>query len=190
MAEILSDACNKLSAEFEINSDRMKDLVHPLSDRQINWRPHYDRWSVLDNLQHINTTNKSYLKNIKEQLEKLHRQVTQIEQKAYWSPLGRFVLYLMEPPYRLRFKAPNKLLPAEPLSREDTVQNFSKLHEEIIILLKEAPFYLLDKIRFYSPGSRHFSWSFIEILSIIAAHERRHLWQAEQIVSLTQFPQE
>ncbi len=189
MFKELNAACTKLLAEFEINAERMKDLIYPLSDRQVNWRPEYDKWSVLDNLLHINITNQSYLDNILGKLNVLRKAEKPFIQDAEWSILGRFFLYLMEPPYRLRFKAPKKLLPKNPLLREETVLQFMDIHNKIEAMLNQAVYYRLKGLRFYSPGSRHFSWSFVEIVSILAAHERRHLWQAEQIVSLPLFPQ-
>jgi len=167
----------------------MKDLVYPLSDRQINWRPHYDKWSILDNILHISQTNRFYLDSIRGKLSALRHSEKRVEQKAEWSLQGRFILYLMEPPYRLRFKAPEKLISKKTLSREEVAHQFLRIHSKIETLLEEASFYRLTGQRFFAPASKRISFSFVEIVSVLAAHERRHLWQAEQIVSLTLFPQ-
>ncbi len=190
MVQELNAAYTKLWTEFEINAERLKDLVTPLSDRQIYWRPQYDTWSILDILFHINTTNQNYLENIGKKLTAAQKSEKPLAQNAQWTFLGRFFLYLMEPPHRLRFKAPSKLVRGISLSREEIFNQFQQTHVGINALLKEAPHYDLSKLRFYTPATRRLSWNFVEIVSLLAAHERRHLWQAERIVSLTQFPQD
>jgi hypothetical protein len=61
------------------------------------------------------------------------------------------------------------------------VRAFVKAHDEVRSLIQEARDMDLNHVRYTNPFIRLFHFTVGTGLLIIAAHDRRHLWQARQV---------
>jgi hypothetical protein len=94
--------------------------------------------------------------------------------------VGRWFVRTMEPPVKepFRMKAPRT---AEPCAAPPLVKAFASFtasHDEVRAFLLESADLDLAAVRFPNPFVRAIRFSLATGLQIIAAHERRHLWQA------------
>jgi hypothetical protein len=95
----------------------------------------------------------------------------------------RWFLSHMEPPVGRRFQAPETVAPPASISARTALKEFQHSQNAVIELLMECRHLDLSKIRFPNPFLRGIRFTVGAGFHIIAAHERRHLWQAAQGLS-------
>ena len=64
----------------------------------------------------------------------------------------------------------------------DLVAEFERLQAEVVTLARQADSQPIDKVRVTSPFNPRLGYNLFAALSILARHQHRHLWQAEQIL--------
>lgn len=170
----------------DVRADAEK-LVEGLTDDQFNWSPAPGRWSIAECLDHLNSGWRV--------LGKLDYKIATATEQGlrgegpYRHPLlGRLYVRLMEPPPKIRARAPKAYVPkpGQPLSA--VAPRFLELQDEIIRRVIAADGLDLGGIRMSSPISRRFRMSLGQWFAFLAAHERRHLWQAWQVRKDPAFP--
>lgn len=181
---------NKKKSEFNLLSEQIKDLVYPLSDRQLNWRPQYDAWSILECISHLNETGQMYLNGINNVMRKTPRKTSGIDYGLKLSLKAKLSIYMMKPPYRFKMRTMKQFRPGDTSHKEEILLGFINIQTDFINILDQSAFHHLQKVKFYSPVSRKIKFNFYEVVSFILAHERRHIWQAEQNVAHPNFPYE
>jgi hypothetical protein len=97
--------------------------------------------------------------------------------------IGGWFVKFLEPPARtgLRTKAPRAIRPRTAPALADAGASFFASHEEVRAFLRNYADIDLASVRFPNPFIRGVRFSLATGLHVIAAHERRHLWQAWQV---------
>lgn len=162
-------------------------LVEGLSDEQFNWRPAPGRWSIAECLDHLN--------NGWRVLEKLDYKIAKASEQGvrgegpYRHPLlGRLYVRFVEPPPKIRVRAPKAFVPKPDQPLAAVAPRFLELQDEIIRRVIAADGLDLGGVRMSSPITRRFKMSLGQWFAFLAAHERRHLWQAWQVRKHPDFP--
>ena len=162
-----------------------RQLVESLTDAQLNWQSATGRtWSIVQCLDHLAKTNTLYAEAMQSAVRKTPsgRQPTRGQIRPGW--LERQFIKSMDAPARMKFRAPRKVIPAGSRTREEALATFCASHQEIRSLIAECGEVDLNRVRFRSP----FIWAVRLTVGtgflLMAAHERRHLWQARQVRSL------
>jgi DinB superfamily len=162
-------------------------LVDGLTDAQFNWSPAPGRWSIAECLDHLNSGWKV--------LPKLDYKIASASEQGvrgegpYRHPfLGRLYIRFMEPPPKIRVSAPKAYVPKPDQPLAEVAPRFLELQDEIIRRVIAADGLDLGEIRMSSPISRRFRMSLGQWFAFLAAHERRHLWQAWQVRKHPEFP--
>ena len=170
----------------DARSDAEK-LVDGLTDAQFNWRPAPGRWSIAECLDHLN--------NGWRVLPKLDHKIAAAAEQGirgegpYRHPLlGRLYVRFVEPPPRVRVRAPKAYVPTPDQPLAAVAPRFLELQDEIIRRVIAADGLDLGEIRMSSPITRRFKMSLGQWFAFLAAHERRHLWQAWQVRKSPEFP--
>ena len=99
----------------------------------------------------------------------------------------RMFLRVLEPPVRLRVKAPKKFVAVSQLSPEVTLARWAGLQERLASCIRSADGLDLVAVRVKSVFGP-ISFSLNGTILILLAHERRHLWQARQVRVHSDFP--
>jgi hypothetical protein len=94
--------------------------------------------------------------------------------------LARLLAWWLEPPYRMKSKTGAAFVPASG-DAANSLPNFLERQQQLAALLVEADGLALDQLRIRSPFARLARYSVYSAFRLIAVHERRHLWQAEQV---------
>jgi hypothetical protein len=102
--------------------------------------------------------------------------------------LSRMFHRMMEPPVKRRFKAPPAFQVAPAPAWPQISGEWNATHDRLDDLLLQANGLDLAKIKTQSPASKWVRYPLGMAFWIQAAHDRRHLWQARQVINNARFP--
>lgn len=174
--------------EFERLADEADLLVSGLTDAQFTWRPAPTSWSIAQCLDHLNVTARLYLPQLDEGIANAIRQGFYGEGPfTYWW-LARMFVRMLEPPPRFRVKTPAAFQPPPARTRHEIMAAFRAYQVQYVDRLRQANGLDLSRARVRSPVA---SWVLMPLgtgFIAMTAHERRHLWQARQVLQAAGFP--
>ncbi|HVF56793.1 MAG TPA: DinB family protein [Pyrinomonadaceae bacterium] len=174
--------------QFEAIKGDARELVAGLTDAQFNWRQEPGRWSIAECLAHLSVTGQAYLPALSRQI-KAGREAGRLSRGPYRRGLlGRLFLRGMEPPAKLKFKAPKLFAPLPEHLLAVVVPAFMSLQDQFVARMREADGVDIGRVKIASPASRFIKISLGDAFALMAAHERRHLWQARQVRDDQNFP--
>lgn len=174
--------------QFEQISADADALVTPLGEDQFVWKPGPNRWSIAECLEHMNATARAYLPAIDEGIADAIRHGAYAEGPFQYSLVGRIFSRMMEPPARFRMRAALDKQPGPERPKRETLAGFRAYQVQYVDRLRQANGIDLSRSCVRSPLA---SWIRIPLGSAfasMAAHERRHLWQARKITEMAGFP--
>lgn len=161
-----------------------RELTEDTDRGTFNRRPPGGGWSVGECLDHLNATARLYLPVIAEAMDQARAsgKIGQATDGRTWR--GRIVAWSQEPPVRFfKMKTFDELQPARDLDPEAVLDEFQALHEELIVRINESASLDRKRIRIRSVLNPRLKLSLADWFEFLAAHARRHLWQAEQVLS-------
>ena len=95
----------------------------------------------------------------------------------------------MEPPVRARMKSPRKAMPpTEIRDRREALAEFIESHKAVRGVVERSSQLDLNGVRFKNPFIGVLRFTVGSGLLIVNAHDRRHLWRANQIKLAPGFP--
>lgn len=157
-------------------------LSADLTEEQGTWAV-AGSWSIAQCLDHLATTNRVYLGAMNQPAMRARAQGIARRSPAKPGFLGRWFVGTLEPPVKAAFrvKAPRTVQPRVSLSFADSFAGFLKTQDEVRQFLLTYADLDLGRIPFPNPFIRGIRFSLATGLHVIAAHERRHLWQAWRV---------
>lgn len=166
-------------------------LTDGLSAAQLAWSPAPGRWSMAEAVAHLNRTGRLYLDALAHALT--DARARGMTDRGDWKPtfVGGMMTRSMEPPPRIRLPAPRVFRPAEgekALDGPREVATWRELHVEMEERIREAAGLDLRRAKVTSPASRWMKMNAGDALSLLLAHERRHLWQMRNVRDAAGFP--
>ena len=97
---------------------------------------------------------------------------------------GRMLAWFLEPPYRMKAKAVPIFTPREnKLPAGELIGAFLAAQQEIGRMLRLGNDKAIDRVILPSPVNAKLKYDVYSTFRIIAAHQRRHLWQAERVLA-------
>lgn len=184
-----------LSAELEDDrrqlrevSERAEALIEGLNADSARWRPEPNRWCVSECLDHLNATSRPYLSDLAATVERAKARGTFGDRPPKRGWLGSWFINVLEPPPKRTFKAPSLFVPARAPEISAVVEEFRGHKKRWDELLVESNGLDLWKVKMRMSAFKLIKMSIGEIYAFLLAHERRHLWQAEQVIAHPQFP--
>lgn len=181
------DTLESLGREISDAAAQLRGVAEPLTDGQLNWRPAERRWSIGECIEHVALTNESYTRKF----SRLAETGKLLRGDSPWkrSLTGRIFLWMMEPPPRGRVKAPVAFMPSSSsLQKDEVIARFETAREALLEVVQDFEGVDLSRTRVSSPVARWLRFDLGSALAILAAHERRHLWQVLKIASEPDFP--
>jgi hypothetical protein len=184
----LAPEVEDLRRQFERISAEADAIVTPLSDHQFNWRPASEAWSVAECIEHLNVTARMYLPKLDQGIADAIRRGRYGEGPFRYSWLGRCFVRIQGPPVKFRIKAPKSFHPGPTRSRAEIMAAFRAYQVQYIDRLRQANGLDLARASVSSPAAAWLRFSLGSGFELMAAHERRHLWQARNVTAHPQFP--
>lgn len=162
------------------------ELMDGLDAERLNRRPGPDRWSPLECVEHLNVTARLYIPILTEAIQDAQRQGLDagISRRGPRGAsdgrtlMGRILVWTQEPPPRFRMTTFTELEPAPSLDPQTVLESFETLHEELIVRINESGTLNRKRVKIRSPLDGRLRMSLEDWFWFMAAHARRHLWQA------------
>jgi DinB superfamily len=164
-------------------------LTAGISDGQFNWQPEPGRWSMAQCLVHLNLAAAIQLPRVEAGIRAARAQGLVGQGPYRRGIIGTLIVRLTEPPPKIRFKAPKSMAPPPAESLPRVGASFLELQGRLQEQIRHANGVDLGRAKVASPVADWLRFTLGQTLMVIAAHERRHLWQAWQIRNDSQFPQ-
>lgn len=171
--------------------DRVTRLVDELTPEQFSFSPAPGRWTIGQNLEHLSIESEEQSEIIYWMLARGHAERIYGEGPFEHSAWGDWYIRFTEPPYRVKLPTHPRYTPSAQLVMDEVVIRFLSAKRRILHLIQAADG--LDLARISAPLPYLSGWnpslSLGQWFPYIAAHERRHLWQIENIRLSPDFPQ-
>jgi hypothetical protein len=174
--------------QFEAVLADGRDLVARYRDRQLVWRPSPKRWSVAECLNHLNVTATKYLPRIDAMIAQARAEGLTGHGRFRHPFVGNWFIRMMEPPPRRRFRVPGVFAPLPDQPAASLLPEFLRLRGELLERIRESDGLDLAAVKMASPAARFFTLTLGQCFGALAAHDRRHLWQARQVTAHPDFP--
>jgi hypothetical protein len=184
----LTPEIDELRRQFEQLSADADAMVGPLTEEQFTWRAGPEIWSIAQTLDHLNATARFYLSCLDEGIADAIRRGLYAEGPFSYRRIGRLLVAVAEPPSRLRRKARPALQPRDPRRQQEVMPAFRAYQVQYIDRLRQANGLDLGRATVRTPMARWLWMSLGSGFALVAAHERRHLWQAKRVRSMEGFP--
>lgn len=174
--QALEDALN--AAERDARA-----LVEGLTDERGMWRADPASWSVAECLDHLATANRVYLQAMRPTADRALAQGRRRRGPAQPGLVGRWFVRTLDVPVKSysRGKAPKSIRPRISPALPDAMGQFLASQDDVRTFLRRYAEVDLAGVRFPNPFIRGVRFSLATGLHVIAAHERRHLWQAWRV---------
>lgn len=144
-------------------------------------RPTAGGWSIAECLMHLNITTERFLPLIDEAVR--HGRARALTGPGPYSlgVVGWVLARALEPPYRLRTRTPPSFAAARVEAIPEVLARFDYLQQELLTRMDAAAGLALNRLRVTSPLDGRVKYNLMATFTIIPTHQRRHLWQAEQV---------
>ena len=174
-----------LEAAFARNRQDAEALVAHCDEATGIWQPRPGSWSIAECLDHLATSNRVYLAAMRPSAEHAKARGRLRRGPAVPGLLGGWFVWSLEPPPRrgLRTRAPRKIQPRQSPPLADAARSFFEWHQQAGAFLAEFADIDLAGVGFPNPFIGGVRFSLATGLHVLAAHERRHLWQARNVAS-------
>ena len=172
-----------LDEALAANGRDAQNLVAGLTEAQGGWRPTPGSWSVSECLDHLATANRVYLAAMAPPAARALAEGRRRRRPALPGVIGRWFIESLEPPATplYRRKAPRLIVPRDAPPLRDAMAAFVASQDDVRGFLRRYADIDLAGVRFPNPFVRGVRFSLATGLHVIAAHERRHLWQAWRV---------
>lgn len=163
-------------------------IIAGLDDEQFNWSPAPRVWSIAQCLDHLNITNALYVAGIRPALEEARARGLRRAGPIAVSWWGRRFVGSLEPPARLKMKTPRAIVPGARKRKAEVWPEFVRIHGQIRACIEENADLDLNGARMRNPLFGLVWMRVGTALRAIAAHDRRHIWQARAVRNADGFP--
>lgn len=160
-----------------------------LTAAQLNWKPGPSEWSIAQCLEHLIAINSSYFPTF-ERIERGEFTPTLKERLPLLPGLfGRLILASVRPEARRRVRTSPKFEPSSSAVPADIVTAFGRHQEDVARHMQAMAGLDPGSLVITSPVAGAVTYSVLDALRILVAHEQRHLAQARRVKASPEFPE-
>jgi hypothetical protein len=170
----------ELAREFDATTTQARELVHAHTLDVLAERPAPGRWSAIECLTHLTRTVAIYQPLLEQTVDAARAHGLRGAGPYRMDLSGRFLRWLIEPPVRIRTRTFAAAEPVDVGMPSEALPRFLVAQETLRSQLRAADGVALDRVTVVSPFDRRLRYNLYSCFAILAAHERRHLWQAER----------
>jgi hypothetical protein len=169
---------------FRAISERARTVVSRVGATRVDVPPGLKKWSIGECLVHLALTSEAYLPVWRNACHDAHSRGLSGEAPFTLDFWGRTWVWFLEPPPKLRFPAPKRFRPLVVPPTDEVLPAFLACQDEVLQVIAAAKGLPLDRMKITSPFDRRVRYSVWSSFCANAAHQRRHLWQAERVADV------
>jgi hypothetical protein len=187
---VLSELSSELvdyRRQTEAAAKQAELITAGLTGVQLNWHSG-GSWSIAECIVHLNLTGAHFVAQIDRAMSVAQRRGWLQSGPFRYSWFERWFVRSAEPPPRRRFKAPRQFTPVPRIYGSEVLLEFYALQERIAQAAEDATGIDLVRPKVPLPALPLMKISLGQALALVCTHQRRHLWQAEQVRNNPEFP--
>jgi hypothetical protein len=169
-----------IAEEFQSATVRLRALAETVPATEWPRRPAPGRWSVAECVAHLNLTSNAYIPLLRDGIARARALNAGARRRYRRGFIGWLLWKGMGPPVRTRLKTIGPFIPEAASDATVLVGEFLRLQGEQIACLEQSDGLPIDRVRVASAFNPRVSYNVYSAFAIIARHQHRHLWQAEQ----------
>ncbi len=146
-------------------------------------RPAPESWSAAECVRHLSLTTTAYLPMIDAALALADVRDVGPTHRYRRDLFGALLTWLLEPPFRSKTKTAAQFVPLTAGDPASVVGEFELLQREFALRVERCAGRDLARKRLVSPFNASVKYNLYSALTIMMAHERRHLWQADRALA-------
>jgi DinB superfamily len=164
--------------------ERARRLSEGLTDTLWATAPGPGRWSIAECLIHLNITSERFIPIVDDAIREGREMGVRATAPLRRDLMGWLLAKWLEPPYRTRSRTTAPFVPARIEPMADVLERFDYLQGELLVRIDRAQGLPLERLRVVSPFNAKVKYNLYSAFRLIPVHQRRHLWQAEQVRAL------
>jgi DinB family protein len=158
-----------------------ESLLAGLDDDGVNWHPAPGRWSIAQCLQHLAVMNDVYTAGCDDHLREARVANVGSFNGLHPTIVGRWFANSMEPPARIKLKAPSPTTPGPSFPRDGLLTAYTLSHTRYRAIVRDSADVDINRVVFPNRFIGAVKMRLSTVLMIIPAHDRRHLYQAREV---------
>jgi hypothetical protein len=159
-----------------------------LDARQLNWKPEATKWSVAQCLEHLLAANRLMALAAERALDGTQPRTVWQRLPGLPSLFGRLLIRSQAPQASRKYTASPLAQPAASDSAPDVVDRFLVQNREILGRLRELDESRAARAIMTSPFATFITYSVLDGVRLVLAHDHRHLEQARRVTQAPGFP--
>ena len=182
-----------LIQELDANASHLESITARLSAEQFNWRPQPGEWSIGECIGHLNIIKAGDLPPIQSSIEDARARGITGDGPFTYGSISRKFISASDLPVKKRHTAPKIYRPPATSDPAQTIAEYQRLNGELRRLALSANGLDLARVKTAMPAFPPPLRWLIRMplgarLTLITTHDRRHLYQAEQVRGNPAFP--
>jgi len=178
-----ANTLNELEGEFAAICGRFQTLAASAGAELCAKAPAPGSWSAAECLQHLGLSADAYFPIWQQVIATAGPRKAELNAPYRIDFWGRFLSWMLEPPPRVRSKTPAPFVPVDCGHVDSVLDGFLERQERIVAALRRCKGRAIDQVKIASPIDSRIRYSIWSSFVVNAAHQRRHLWQAEQAIA-------
>ena len=171
---------DQVAGELRAASAAAQEVCGRVGTGRLLERPGAEKWSVAECITHLRISSEINFP-LWESAFQTARTAGLSGREPYRADfLGRFLAWSLEPPPRFKIRTPTRFEPVDTGPAEQVLPAFLASQDRVLAAMESAKDLALDKIKIVSPVNARLRYNIWSSLLITTAHQRRHLWQADQ----------
>jgi DinB superfamily len=144
-------------------------------------RPAPTEWAIGECITHLNITSERFIPLFDDAIRDGRARTLEANGPYSKGLIGWALQRFLEPPYKIKTKTSAAFIPVTVDAMTETLERFDYLQLEVQVRIDRAAGLALDCLRLVSPFDSRIKYNLYAGFCLLAAHQRRHLWQAEQV---------
>lgn len=170
---------------IEVEFDDAQAWAHRLVDglSEADWlrRADPNRWSVGEQILHLNLTSRAYLPRLRAGLAEARERGLRSTGRYRRDFMGWLLGRMTEPPVRMKVKTTPPFIPKDLQPKPEAMRDFDAFQDDLRAVAREAAGLALGKVKFISPFDPRIKYNLYSALRVTAAHQRHHLWLGDRV---------
>lgn len=172
-----------LANEFTSARERLHRLASRVPADGWTRRPAPDSWSPAECVAHLNLTSRTFIPQLRDAVREARGLGGAAPSTYRRGVIGWLLWKSMQPGKGMKVKTAPSFVPDSATPPAELLAEFDRLQEEQMELVRSADGLPIHRIRVTSPFNARVKYNAFAALTILPAHQHRHLDQAERALA-------